>query len=789
LEGGPVMVLKLCTPIIDGLLSNLSEMVFVSNCVPGATVVIRSLERPNETLVKALINQPDGFLPLIAGITLVAGDRLVARQEDAFGHESPETQEQLAVKVGAAPSNAMGISPVDINGTLWQCGRYAYVRAAVPGSTVEVLRNGAVIGSAPANGGIARLALTSTLSAGVSVQVRQRLGAQHGPPTPRDVEKLPIDPAMPLPKPIIKGLNGPIRACDSTVRIEGVFEGSDVTLTRESGEAQTAGFDLSGLWFTLATPLALSNRQVTAKQDLPGCRDRTQGGDEAEAEVEPAVKQVPSVGTLCAGSVSVRVDNVAKGTEVRLTVGPDTYMTYASGEGYSRFDVEPLPVGTITVQCSLCGIDSDPLIVTVEPQPAQIDQPVIVPQLFKCQSSITLDKLKPNAIVQVFGRAPGTEEGPISGQFFAGNTTMKDIKVTTLIEGEEVWAVQWACTLVPKESTREVVLPAPTISDPVFAGPVTRIDREVTVKGTVRDARVEVFRKTAGEAWELIGWKDAKGATTTVGFNGLVGGLAVDQMLKVRQRYCGIQTPGRNTTKVLKPVPMQPEIRKPAYGLKVPAGTNVVLEWRDPAPATGVDADRKADKFKVEVRRNGTMIVDKTVTDTTLTVPETETSDFQTQYLWSVLPLNTTGAGKPASSMFATPAPPDPSITATQDKDKIKVTGKDFAKSHTVEINIKVEYQELVGSPNGSVAVNDNRTGKVETTSTASGTLDYTFSATDVLEPRLVLTGSGPGQSTQNVKAPPYPGATVTITATNKKPPPNKGSISTSKAAAFTWQI
>jgi hypothetical protein len=152
----------------------------------------------------------------------------------------------------------------------------------------------------------------------------------------------------------------------------------------------------------------------------------------------------------------------------------------------------------------------------------------------------------------------------------------------------------------------------------------------------------------------------------------------------------------------------------------------------------------------------------------------------------TVVPRNSTGAGPAAQSSFGTPKAPDPVITATQDKDKIKVTGTGFASAHPVEIEIECEYSALIGSPNSPVEVNDNRRGTISVNSSATGTIDSSFAAADVLEPRVVLTGTG--QGSQPVKAPPYPGAIVRITGRNKPPIlASKGSPNRSNKVVLTW--
>jgi hypothetical protein len=769
------MATKLCTPIINEILSNLSTKIYVSNCVPGATVFIRSLTRPGTTLVKSQIAQPDGYLNLEVGVALATGDLLVASQSDPAGNGSPETAPELAVKVGAPPTKKEDINPVDIAGRVWQCGRHVYVGGAEPGATIELLDGGVPFANGVADGGVARFGYNETLNAGQSIEVRQRIGALLGPDLPREVEELPMDQETPLPAPVIVE---PLMACRMEIRIEGVYEGSEVTLTRKSGEVETAPFDLSGLWVNLATPLSEANGWVKARQDMPACRRL---GQDAVAEIGPPQMDTPLVSPLCTGTRSVFIDKLEKGAEVHIAVGPDVYVTFASSNGHNRFDVDPLPQGTITIQSFFCGGSSDIVTATVDSAPAQIDAPMIVGPLVKCQRSVTIEHLKPGATVQIWAQGPSSmPERPISQKVVAYDTR-RDIDVTTLIEGENVWAVQWACALARRDSDRLPVWPAPAIDDPAFIKPVTRIDKSITVEKTVRDAKVEIRRQISDTQWELIGMAVAKSFVTVVALQPRVT-LAVGQVLQARQRYCSVQTRGRSRTTVVKPVPLQPVLQSPKSGQLIPYGTSVNLVWSD--PATGGDVDRKAESFEVKVVQGSDVLLNTTVASTTATLAQTATALYSTAFIWTVVPRNTTGAGSAAQSSFMTPKAPDPSITAVQDKDKIKVKGSGFAASRAVDIKIAVEYSAQLGSPNGPVQYNDNRFGNTTVISNSSGAIDESLDPAQVLEPRTELTDTG----SHTYRAPPRVGAEVRVSAQNQLPiSPGKGSSKPSNEAKFTW--
>lgn len=375
-------------------------------------------------------------------------------------------------------------------------------------------------------------------------------------------------------------------------------------------------------------------------------------GQDAVATVGPPEKPAtPFVYPLCVGTRQVYIENLERGAEVHIVVGADTYVTFASAQGYNRFDVDPLPLGTITVQSFMCGLASDIATVNVDPAPAEIGKPNLVGPLVKCQLTVTVEKLKPGATVQVFSKGPNLPERPISDKVVAF-AAQRDIGVTALIEGADVWAVQWSCALTRRDSDVQGVWPAPAIDDPSFVGPVTRIDHAVTVKGTVRDAVVEIRRQVSGTEWKTIGSARAHGSITTVTLFPDVK-LAVDDLLQARQRYCSVQTPGRSRTKVVKPVPLKPQILSPTNGQSIGYGTSITLAWSD--PASGLDADRKAESFEVKVVGGGKTLLDQMVTTTTAALAQTATALYGTTFTLTVTPRNSTGIGATAQATFSTP--------------------------------------------------------------------------------------------------------------------------------------
>lgn len=764
------MTMKLCTPIIGGPLTNLSPAVHLAQCEPGATVEVRSLTRPGEILISQHASAPDGWFALDPGRSLVAGDRLVALQRGSVG-ASAETVPALALTVGAAPTSGLGA--VDIVGRLWGCGRSVMLEGAVPGATAEVVWDGVVHGTGIAYGMRARFGLDAGLPTTKKIKVQQRIGTLVGPALSRDVQALPFPAGTKLPAPEV---HVPIRECETGVFVEKVFEGSEVVLTRGSGRVDRSPFDLSSLTFNLSAPLEAADGWMTARQEFLNCE---RFGEESDPiSIGPAESlPTPIVGPICAGSVRLRIDNLVPGAEVEITVGADVYKPIVSSTSGNEFDVDPVPAGTITVQQFLCGAASAVVTATVDPQPAQLPLPIVVPPLMSCSRSVDVESLHPGAVVQVCASNPTTGAvWPISDQHVATGGSMTVDVTPFLREGEDVFVKECACAMAILESGSVRVVPRTPITDPIIVPPVTRLDAFVNVHNTTRDAIVEVLRKRADGSWEIIGTQRANGTLTHVPLT--IVDLATGQLLRVRQRICATQTDGDATVTVVKPPPQRPILQTPPDGKEIARNTALTMSWTDP----GAAGDQKADNFTISVFHGGAKILESTTTSATATLPATDTASFSTSFAWSVVAANGTGSTSSTTFSFHTPKAPKPAIQAVQDADKIKVTGSGFIPAHQVVIHIQVEFSELAGSPGIPVQVVDNRSGDALATSKNDGTLDYAFQPASVL-PMLTVPKSGAPYT-----SPPYPGAKVTLTGRNAAPvDATLGSTDPSDEVSFTW--
>lgn len=769
------MTEKLCTPIIQGPLTDLCATVRIVHCEPGATVELRSLTRPDKTLISQVANAPEGSFDLDPGESLQVGDRLVARQETRSA-ESLETSPGLAEVVKEAPIH--GLNAVDIRGRLWECALHVFAVGAVPGATVEVIWSGVIHGSGVADcQGVARFGLDVGLPPASQVDVCQRIGNTQGPCLSRDVQHLPASVAT-LPPPVVRQ---PVVECEP-VSIERVFEGSIVTLTRGSGREHRAGFDLSELQWPLSPALdARLDRWLTARQEFPHC-DRP--GEQSDPVPVGSAQRPPTpvVNPLCANSCRLHVEHLKPGAEVRITVGDAVYKTHASGVS-DQFEVEPLPVGNVFVQQFLCGKASDVATGTVDPMPAQLPAPRVVEPM-ECAHAVSVEGLYTGAVVQIWARDVGSHEyGPISRQLIATRPSIRIPVAPWLRADQEVIAKEWACGSAPLTSECRKVQPRRPIEDPVIQQPVTRVDTHATILETTQDAIVDVLRRSDRDAspWQLVGTQPAGGSTTQVP---LPDDLAAGQLLRVRQRICDQQSPGARTVPVVKPRPLMPELQTPPDGYVARPGTEVMFAWFDP----GVNQDREADYFTIRVIRSGIQVLELSTNSTTATLPAAETKDAGEGYSWSVEAANSTGTAASDTRRFTTPPLPHshfvpggtgvtttrsdggtgskPVLQAEQSSQTIKITGYNFASNHQVEVLIRTYYSAIHGSPYHPVQVVDNREGTHVCASDKDGKVASVIYPSAVLEKRV--------ENGVSYASNPYPDAEVKLTAWNKGSPANK---------------
>ena len=716
--------MALSIPVVLGPVNELMQLVCVQGGLPGATVTV-SDETTRQVVAKGVAGGSGrDDLPLLGGATLAGGARLVGHQE-WNGDSSPAVPTSLAVTVGPAPAPG-DLGFVGSRSHLYTCGTHLWLTGAYPGAEAEVEWGGAVQGSAIANSDGARVALASGLPAG-PVTIRQRIPAGAGPSANLNPDALPSPGGRQLPPPKI---NPPVIGCQTAVLVTDVFDGATVTLARSGGPAETAGFDMSGLWFGLARELE-KGEKIHATQDFLRCE--RQGGQSPDAIVgDPAGVPAPQiVGPLCVGAASVRVVNGVPGALVHLSVGNQTFtgMVPQSAD-FADIFVGSLGAGNASAKQELCSVTS-PASASVAVQTEPPVTPVTLPDpLFACGRTVHVTHAHPGAVLQVWADHGGSK-APISALTVV---TAAEITVPVnpyLRPGDKVWVEEFGCADSASVSAEMPVQPPAVPAAPDVAAPVYSGTSVVTVKGVVPGALVEVYVAAAGtETWQFAGSTLAGTGTPVVGLNRV---LRLRDMVRARQTICANQTQLGAIATVVVPPPSTPTNLSPANG-STGVGTKPTFTWKDGAIGT----DGAATGYEVQLKDGGTTVVGLTAVGGPSWTPANDLG-YSQPLTFQVRAVNASGKSDFAQTVVTTkpkPQPVAPTLTSYDVSTKT-LKGQGFLASHAVYVRLSMVGNTVINSYGQGVPDTRDRLG-IAATSDSSGAISVVVNPQTVL-PALVL--------------------------------------------------
>lgn len=524
--------MTLMRPAVVGPLSELSSSIRVRGQLVGAAVTIESGAR---TLAKGVATSGDQRFALLGGVTLSRNEAVFAVQR-AGSDQSDIPSASQHMPIGPAPSSSADFGVVHVATHLYACGKFVWVGGAIPGATVTVLADGNPIGAGVADEGTARLALTTAIPSASSLVAHQSSpGLAPGPDVSYVADEIPGGPGRPLPAPTIEL---PVRGCDASIQIRGVFDGALVTLERHSGFSESAGFDRNAERLILSKQLD-EDDQLTVRQEVDfHCERRTtKSAPLTVGKLEP-VDQPQIVTPLCAGSTVVRVTGLRPGATVHLAASKTVYHgTAPPDQTWLDCRVPPITTDPVSATQELCGVMSVPADpVAVDPHEANVPPPQVLGPVFSCSGAVSVTNAHRGALLQVFVRTP-VGSMAISDQVLTLNTNIVVAVAPLLVAGTEVFVRQWACSELSADSKREPVLAHPQPGPTETMGPIIQGARKVSVRGAVPGAVVEVYAVGNGVV-EYLGSAvaDALHAVTTVG---LVRTLQGKEIVFARQRLCG----------------------------------------------------------------------------------------------------------------------------------------------------------------------------------------------------------------------------------------------------------
>lgn len=275
-------------PSVVGPISEWMESIVVEGCSPGVTVFVQTDEPSPVVVAKGIAAGGRDWIPAV--VKLKAGQHLVAFQT-LPGDTSPSTPADLAVTVSASPVSHTQLPPMAFVSKLYRCGRAVWLKGAAAGAVVSLNAGGSSLGSGRSDAtGNARFGIEPFLP-GPNATVTATQSAPPAFPPLTGIAQVTTQNTLPspigkLPAPTV-GQPLP-RGCESSIRINGVVDGAEVTVERASdGTRDVTRFDLDGLWFNLSKPFPPGGDRIVISQSLAShCHDFP--ADPREERIMPA---------------------------------------------------------------------------------------------------------------------------------------------------------------------------------------------------------------------------------------------------------------------------------------------------------------------------------------------------------------------------------------------------------------------------------------------------------------------------------------------------------------------
>ncbi|WHY88209.1 hypothetical protein QNH39_10360 [Neobacillus novalis] len=398
-------------PKVIGPLSECSSSVVFENAQPGAYVyLLRTRNGVTTEVGKQQATQSSGAIPLL-GEEFIAGDLV-----GIFQATDLEKSDSYSTLIEVQNSAGM-FNPAQVLTHVYKCARGLILGAMKPGTKVEILRAGSVIGTGEATDGHAYVnfgPVGITANVGTTLTVRQRVCPKPPPPggALEWIIDHPLPPVEPLPVSIPSGTLVPyptitkgLAACSRAVEVSGIIPGAEIFVEDGDGGwwSWKGASDQTVVWMHLPVGL-VEGRKVKVRQEL-GCEMKSDhqyqivGAQEALAKPELGqidCHTVPEV--LVSGlkpEVNVEFEVVYQGqTQIYTTVA-----TIENGTDNQNIPIPapPMPVGAAVRvrqgECNSWSEWSNAVTANVLAEPPHT--PEISSELFQCQNTISVNNIFP----------------------------------------------------------------------------------------------------------------------------------------------------------------------------------------------------------------------------------------------------------------------------------------------------------------------------------------------------------------------------------------------------------
>jgi IPT/TIG domain-containing protein len=536
--------MNILPPRVVGPLSECSRFVIVVNANPDATVTLVITRAGAEIHAgrKTVKNSKD-TIPLDAGFDLVGGDVVNAMQEVA-GDASVVSNDGPAVQMSVT-----GFDAAQVLSHLHQCARGFFLGGMRPGTAVQVLENGTVIGTGDATDGTSYVNVPDGLprQVGGSTLVARQVICPKPPPSPpaaayvKDsglppVEPFPFQPGQTVPAPVIaQGLT----ACSRSVQVSSIIPGCDVILEAVDGSwwASLGASDQTTAWIPLPVKLR-EHDQVTIRQEVAR---RCEVHFERKALVvgpqqaldTPRLAQIDCNTTPTIYGVWLKPE-----ADVEFSVtaaGVETIYRTVATETYGPMPAPPMPVGAIVKlrqgECGVWTAWSDPQTAKAMNGPPQT--PKISREIFSCQDALPIENIFPlNGSIRVVSAKHGElNKLPVSGNIMT-------VPVAPSFTGpDDVWVEHHVCGY-NVASDRKSVHPSRDVSPGTMRAPLFDGDTSVVVNGVVAGARMELWDEARNVMLEAVRTPFSDTGRADVAFSGF-GALRAGWRLYAKTLHCG----------------------------------------------------------------------------------------------------------------------------------------------------------------------------------------------------------------------------------------------------------
>ena len=467
------------TPTVHERLARCGTAVFIDGLSNGAdvevdvegTIIPFTATGASKNLVVASLNP---------------NEKIRARQNTGSGFTpwSPEViVEDALVPPNAGPNLAAEIGSCSHCIRVWGC---------VPGSKIELLQGGMVIGSGTADRNGQRC-ISVSLREDEVIRARMIVCGSNSPESVR-----PIVQDDNLPKPIV---GNPIYGCQRVIPLNDLHKGSRVRLESDvSGSLGSFCSCWNAVNVRVGAPL-VTGHQVRAQAYWDGDHCK-QDGDWSEWEdvivPDEGIKPV-LLETIIEKDQLIRVDNQILGAEIQVYIAAsndaaDITNAEVFGPRPASDEQEialnaPLNAGMVVwVDQTLCGVTYESEKVEVLPLPPVVFAPTVLEPLYACGGKVTVTGLHAGALVRVY------QDGfPIAVGWAGTANSMSLMVAPGLAVAGVVTAKQWVGGMESPESDPVIVKDLEEIHIPRILQPVTLNDRAVWVSGVTPGAKVAVY--------------------------------------------------------------------------------------------------------------------------------------------------------------------------------------------------------------------------------------------------------------------------------------------------------